>query len=112
MGSNNSQSKTAWFVFGVIVSLFTCSSIPGDLSAADTGEKVGKAKTTESAAKISEKKATEIALKKVPGKVTSVEIEKKGGKNVYVVEIIETGSGAEVDVLVDMMTGKVLGTER
>jgi uncharacterized membrane protein YkoI len=63
-------------------------------------------------AKISREKATEIALKKVPGNVTSVSIEKKRGKKVYVVEIIEKSSGGEVDVLVDMESGKVLGTER
>ena len=67
---------------------------------------------TAPAAKISEEKATEIALKKVPGTVTSVVIERKRGKNVYVVEIIEKSSGQEVDVFVDIETGKVLGTDR
>jgi uncharacterized membrane protein YkoI len=71
-----------------------------------------RAQVAPQAAKISEEKATEIALKEVPGKVTDVSIERKHGKNVYVVEIIEKGSGAEVDVLVDMETGKVAGTER
>jgi hypothetical protein len=31
---------------------------------------------------------------------------------VYVVEIIEKGSGEEVDVFVDIETGKVVGTDR
>jgi uncharacterized membrane protein YkoI len=64
------------------------------------------------AAKISEEKAKEIALKEIPGDVTSVAIEKKDGKNVYVVEILEKGTGAEVDVFVDLETGKVVGTDR
>lgn len=64
------------------------------------------------AAKIPEKQATETALKEVPGQVTSVVIEKKLGKNVYVVEIIEKGSGQEVDVFVDINTGEVVGTDR
>jgi uncharacterized membrane protein YkoI len=48
----------------------------------------------------------------VPGNVTEVVIEKKRGKKVYVVEIIEKGSGAEVDVFVDIETGEVVGTDR
>ena len=65
-----------------------------------------------SSTRISTKQATEIALKVIPGKNPSVAIERKLGKNVYVVEILEKGTGAEVDVLVDMVTGKVLGTDR
>jgi uncharacterized membrane protein YkoI len=64
------------------------------------------------AAKISEAKAKEIALKEIPGTVTEVVIEKKSGKKVYVVEIIEKSSGEEVDVFVDIETGKVVGTDR
>jgi uncharacterized membrane protein YkoI len=64
------------------------------------------------AAKISEEKAKEIALKEISGNVTEVVIERKKGKNVYVVEIIEKGSGEEVDVFVDIETGEVVGTDR
>jgi uncharacterized membrane protein YkoI len=71
-----------------------------------------KPQVTLQVAKISEEKAAEIALKKVPGNVTEVVIEKKRGKKVYVVEIIEKGSGAEVDVFVDIETGEVVGTDR
>ena len=59
--------------------------------------------------KVSATDAKKIALQQMPGKVTDLTIEKKRGKNVYVVEI-QTGSG-EVDVLVDIESGKVLGTE-
>jgi uncharacterized membrane protein YkoI len=60
--------------------------------------------------KISEEQAKAAALKVVPGRVTSVVIEKKQGKHVYVVEIAPRGGG-EKDVLIDLDTGQVLGTE-
>lgn len=60
-------------------------------------------------AKISAAEATRIALERMPGKATDVKIERKLGKNVYVVEI-QTSRG-EKDVLVDIESGKVLGTE-
>jgi uncharacterized membrane protein YkoI len=60
--------------------------------------------------KITKEQATKVALEQVPGKVTDVTIEKKRGKNVYVVEILSPDQG-EKDVLVDMESGKVLGTE-
>ncbi len=111
MESNRLCSKKgAWFIAVVTVSVFTWCGLASDLAAAERAENISQAAS--SAAKISQEKATEIAMKKVPGKVTSVEIEKKLGKKVYVVEILEKGSGSEVDVLVDMETGEVLGTER
>jgi uncharacterized membrane protein YkoI len=60
--------------------------------------------------KITKEQATKVALEQVPGKVTDVTIEKKRGKNVYVVEIQSPDQG-EKDVLVDMESGKVVGTE-
>jgi uncharacterized membrane protein YkoI len=60
--------------------------------------------------KITKEQATKAALEQVPGKVTDVTIEKKRGKNVYVVEIQSPDQG-EKDVLVDMESGKVVGTE-
>ncbi|ABQ27627.1 PepSY domain-containing protein [Geotalea uraniireducens] len=109
MESSNSRfRKGAWSIAVVIVSVFTWFGSAGDLLAAAGN----KPRLEQPVAKISGEKATEIALKEVPGKVTSVVIERKRGKNVYVVEIIEKSSGGEVDVLVDMKTGKVLGTER
>lgn len=62
------------------------------------------------AKKISEDEAKAIALKYLPGKVTDIAIEKKRGRNVYVVEIMSEKSG-EKDVLVDLVSGKVLGME-
>ena len=64
----------------------------------------------ERAAKITKEQATKVALEQVPGKVTDVTIERKRGKNVYVVEIQSPDQG-EKDVIVDMESGKVVGTE-
>jgi uncharacterized membrane protein YkoI len=61
-------------------------------------------------AKISEEQATKIALERIPGKVTEVKIERKLGKNVYVVEI-QTPNEGEKDVFVDIVTGKIVGTD-
>ena len=62
------------------------------------------------AAKITEEQAKAIALKTIPGKVTKVVIEKKKGKSVYVVEIMSEKKG-EIDVFVDIVSGKVIGTD-
>ena len=62
------------------------------------------------AAKITEEQAKAAALKAIPGKVTKVVIEKKKGKQVYVVEIMSEKKG-EIDVLVDIVSGKVIGTD-
>jgi uncharacterized membrane protein YkoI len=62
------------------------------------------------AAKITEEQAKATALKTMPGKVTGVAIEKKMGKTVYVVEIMTEKKG-EVDVFVDIVSGKVIGTD-
>jgi hypothetical protein len=60
--------------------------------------------------KISRDEAKEKALKLIPGRVTSIVIERKRGKHVYVVEIMTRDAG-EKDVLVDIHTGDVVGTE-
>ncbi len=60
--------------------------------------------------KISDEKAKEIALQKVPGEVTAVAVERKLGKKTIVVEVI-ADDGSEIDVIIDMGTGEVLGTE-
>ena len=61
-------------------------------------------------AKVSEAEATKIALERIPGKANKVEIERKRGKNVYVIEV-KTADGDEKDVLVDIETGEIVGTE-
>ena len=39
-------------------------------------------------------------------------IERKLGANRYVVELLAKEDGIETDVIIDMETGKVLGTEK
>jgi uncharacterized membrane protein YkoI len=61
-------------------------------------------------AKITPEEASKIALERIPGNVTDVTIERKRGKQVYVVEILTADEG-EKDVLVDIKTGRIIGTE-
>ena len=61
--------------------------------------------------KISDDKAKQIALGKVPGEVTGIAIEKKLGKDTIVVEVLGKDH-SETDVIIDMETGQVLGTEK
>jgi len=63
-------------------------------------------------AKVTETEAEKIALQEVPGEVTDIAIERKLGKDVYVVEVLAKDGGAEIDVFVDIETGKVLGTDK
>jgi peptidase YpeB-like protein len=60
--------------------------------------------------KITAEQATETALKAMPGRMTSVVIERKRGRYVYVVEI-QTSDAGEKDVLVDIQSGEIVGTE-
>ena len=61
--------------------------------------------------KVSDEKAKEIALKAVPGEVTGIAVERKLGGVRIVVEVIAAKDGVETDVIIDMETGEVLGTE-
>src|SRR3989344_1394918 len=58
---------------------------------------------------ITEQEAIAIAKREVKGDVTEVGIEKKFGKTAWVVEI--DSDGEEIDVIIDIDTGQVLGTE-
>jgi uncharacterized membrane protein YkoI len=80
------------------------------MAAAQTQQPAPPAERAPAGAKITKEQATKVALEQVPGKVTDVTIERKHGKNVYVVEIQSPDRG-EKDVLVDMESGKVIGTE-
>ena len=60
--------------------------------------------------KIGDEEARKIALAAVPGEVTGLTIERKYGKQAIVVEVLAK-DGSEVDVVMDMETGKVLGKE-
>lgn len=92
-------------LLGVLVS--GCASLA---FAAPPAASSAQAVASAAAPKITEEQATAIALKVMPGKATGVTIERKRGKTVYVVEIM-TASQGEKDVFVDMVSGKVLGTD-
>jgi len=85
--------------------------LPGTAPAADEEDRVQEAAAAPSA-KVSREQAVEAALAAVPGKVTDAGIEKKRGKNVWVIEIVAEKDGAEIDVLVDLDSGKVIGLDR
>ena len=87
-----------------------CALAIGAGSLALAGTAFAQDKPPTAAAKITEEEAKAIALKAVPGKVTNVVIERKKGTNVYVVEIMSEEKG-EIDVFVDIVSGKVIGTD-
>jgi hypothetical protein len=61
---------------------------------------------------ISQDEAKLVAVKAVPGKAINVAVEKLKGINRYVVEVVPTAGGKELDVIVDMVSGKVIGVEK
>jgi uncharacterized membrane protein YkoI len=90
----------------IAVARTTEGALGGSSAASLTDEPL---KSMPPVATVSDEQASTIALKRVPGTVTAVTIERKRGKNVYVVEI-QSPSG-EKDILVDMESGAILGTE-
>ena len=80
------------------------------MAAAQTRQSAPSAERAPAGTKITKEQATKAALEHIPGKVTDVTIERKRGKNVYVIEIQSPDQG-EKDVLVDMESGKVIGTD-
>ena len=79
---------------------------------ANTSKDAAKVQSVKPAKTISEDQAKQIAEKAVPGKAIDVAIEKKRGANRFVVEVAPAAGGKEVDVIIDMTSGKVLGIEK
>ena len=79
---------------------------------ANTSKDAAKVQSVKPAKTISEDEAKQIAEKAVPGKAIDVAIEKKRGANRFVVEVAPAAGGKEVDVIIDMTSGKVLGIEK
>ena len=79
---------------------------------ANTSKDAAKVQSLKPAKTISEDEAKQIAEKAVPGKAIDVAIEKKRGANRFVVEVAPAAGGKEVDVIIDMTSGKVLGIEK
>ena len=99
--------RRAAATFGLAATLL----LPGTAPAADAEDPVQEA-AAEPSAKVSREQAVQAALAAVPGKVTDAGIEKKRGKNMWVIEIVADKDGAEIDVLVDPDSGKVIGMDR
>lgn len=72
----------------------------------------GSAATASGEKAISQDEAKLIAVKAVPGKAVDVAVEKKAGVNRYVVEVAPAKGGKELDVVIDMASGKVLSIEK
>lgn len=89
-------------------------SMGGETAAADeavaAADRAAAAAKAAQVRKVSDERATEIALGTVAGEATNIGVETKLGKEVIVVEVL-TEDGAEVDVLIDMESGEVLGTD-
>ena len=91
-----------------LLALIVSATVVSAQSVSVKEEKAGMLKT----AKISPAAATATALAKVPGgKVQSAEIEKEDGKLVYSFDIKVAGKSGIEEVLVDAMTGTVVGVE-
>jgi len=122
MKSTSSRSgQCPWLLAAAVVSTIAWLGVLGDTAMAQPSTSAGMLVAAEAqqtpqgaakASKITADEAAQIALKAVPGKVSGVVIEKKFGKQVYVVEVIAQADGVETDVLVDITTGKVVGTEK
>lgn len=78
----------------------------------NTSKDAAKVQSVKPVKTISEDQAKQIAEKAVPGKAIDVAIEKKRGANRFVVEVAPAAGGKEVDVIIDMTSGKVLGIEK
>lgn len=87
---------------------------PGVLRDTRSEDKGRLDRPREMAAKeISDDELMAIAVGALPGKAVDVAIEKKLGANRYVVEVLSTADGgAEVDVIIDMATYKVLAIDK
>lgn len=98
VGGNASFYETSFTTAGV-----SASTKAADASAAATAT-TGKS--------ISQDDAKLIALRAVPGKALNVAVEKQKGINRYVVEVMPVAGGKELDVIIDMASGKVMGIEK
>ncbi len=86
-------------------------SAPVMLAQTNTTAKSAGAAPAKGPKVITEDEAKVVALKAVPGRVQDIAIEKKLGANRYVVEVVPEKGGKEVDVVINMSTGKVLAIE-
>ena len=108
------DKRTLWrllLLIPAVVLLAVCGA-PDAGVAAETGKRLAAAQGGAAPGIITKEQATQAALQALPGKVTDVTVEKKRGKDVYVIEIVGDKDGTETDVLIDMVSGAVLGMDR
>lgn len=98
VGGNASFFETSFTTVGVSASAKTAD--------------VGAAAAPAGGKTISQDDAKLIAVKAVPGKAINVAVEKQKGINRYVVEVVPVAGGKELDVIIDMASGKVIGIEK
>ena len=96
--SDFSGQRRRWIAVATLLT-FTWLGVSSDTATAQTR-------------KINDAQAAEIALAAVPGEVMDIAIERKMGDKRIVVEVIAAADMVETDVIIDMVTGKVLGTEK
>jgi uncharacterized membrane protein YkoI len=109
IGTVTKEGNASFIETGFTTATLAAGSAAAALSAAATGAG-GAAKG--GAKVISEDEAKKIAVKAVPGKATDIAVEKKLGANRYVVEVQPAAGGKELDVVIDMTSGKVLAVEK
>jgi uncharacterized membrane protein YkoI len=85
----------------------TIDALTGVIITKETSDYTGEPFNTSET--ITEEQAKEIALTAVSGTVTDVALERKSGKLVYVVEI--RNNYVETDVIIDIITGKIIKIE-
>ena len=93
-------------------SFFETSFTTAGVSASAKTVDAGAAATPAGGKTISQDDAKLIAVKAVPGKAINVAVEKQKGINRYVVEVMPVAGGKELDVIIDMASGKVIGIEK
>ncbi len=95
--SDFSGQRRRWIAVATLLT-FTWLGVSSDTATAQTPTR-----------KINDAQAAEIALAAVPGEVMDIAIERKMGDKRIVVEVIASADMVETDVIIDMVTGKVLG---
>ena len=88
----------------------TIDAATGAILKVEREDELGKKELELIRPNISAEQAKGLALQQVKGEVTDVEASKINGRYVYEVEV--QTNGEETDVLIDMLTGAILGVER
>lgn len=93
-------------------SFYETSFTTAGVSALAKTANAGAVATPAAGKTITQDEAKLVAVTAVPGKAINVAVEKLKGVNRYVVEVVPTVGGKELDVIIDMASGKVIGIEK